>query len=200
MNFALLTLPFISATIGWFTNYIAIKMLFYPREERKILFFKLHGIFPKRKAVLAERLGHVVATELFSMEAIKEEINLEEKEDELRKSISDAVDSLIIRKLEDMPGVVRALISERRIEKVRASVDREVADMLPVLIGQFLDAVEEVDIKAIVEEKINAFTSEELEGLLMSVLSSELRFIEWAGAILGFMIGMLQLLMVYYLG
>lgn len=199
MNIALLTLPVISAAIGWFTNFIAIKMLFYPREEQQFLFFKLQGIFPKRKAVLAERLGHVVAVELFSMETIKEEIDLHKKEEELRISISNAVDSLIIRKLEDLPGVVRALISEKRIGRVRSAVDKEVAEMLPVLIGQFLDAVEEVDIKAIVEEKINGFTSERLESLLMSVLSSELRFIEWAGAILGFMIGVLQLLMVYYL-
>jgi len=50
-------LPFISAAIGWVTNYIAVKMLFHPREERNLILFKLQGIFPKRKAVLADRLG-----------------------------------------------------------------------------------------------------------------------------------------------
>ena len=37
MNFWLILIPFISAFIGWFTNWIAIKMLFHPKEPKKIL-------------------------------------------------------------------------------------------------------------------------------------------------------------------
>ena len=60
-------IPFISAGIGWFTNFIAIKMLFYPREEKNFLLFRFQGIFPKRQEVLAGRLGKIVAEELFSL-------------------------------------------------------------------------------------------------------------------------------------
>jgi len=43
------TLPFIAAIIGWVTNYLAIKMLFHPREKINLIFFSLQGIFPKRQ-------------------------------------------------------------------------------------------------------------------------------------------------------
>ena len=48
-------IPFISAFIGWFTNWIAIKMLFHPKEEKNILGIKIQGIFPKRQQQFAEK-------------------------------------------------------------------------------------------------------------------------------------------------
>ena len=43
MNYWLILIPLISAFIGWFTNWIAIKMLFHPKEPKKILMV----FFPK---------------------------------------------------------------------------------------------------------------------------------------------------------
>ena len=54
-------LPFIAALIGWVTNFLAIKMLFHPRKEIKILFLSIQGIFPKRQNELADKIGDLVA-------------------------------------------------------------------------------------------------------------------------------------------
>ncbi len=72
------TLPFIAAIIGWVTNYLAIKMLFHPKKEVKVLFIRIQGIFPKRKEKLAEKLGKVVSEELFSIEDVKQSLTREE--------------------------------------------------------------------------------------------------------------------------
>ena len=56
-------IPFISAFIGWFTNWIAIKMLFHPREPKRFLFMTIQGIFPKRQQQFAQKLGATVANE-----------------------------------------------------------------------------------------------------------------------------------------
>ena len=39
-------LPVIAAAIGWGTNYLAVRMLFHPREERCILGLRVQGVFP----------------------------------------------------------------------------------------------------------------------------------------------------------
>ena len=57
-------IPFISAFIGWFTNWIAIKMLFHPKNPVKVLGITIQGIFPKRQQQFAQKLGVLVATEL----------------------------------------------------------------------------------------------------------------------------------------
>ena len=63
-------LPFIGALTGWVTNWIAVKMLFHPKEPKNFLFFKVQGVFPKRQKVMAEKLGHIVASELFSIDDV----------------------------------------------------------------------------------------------------------------------------------
>ena len=57
----LLLLPIIAALIGWFTNYLAVKMLFHPRLPLKIFGFSIQGVFPKRQKQLADKLGTLVA-------------------------------------------------------------------------------------------------------------------------------------------
>ena len=74
MNIWLILIPFISAFIGWFTNWIAIKMLFHPKEPIKIMGISFHGIFPKRQQQFAEKLGKLVSSELLSFKDIEEKI------------------------------------------------------------------------------------------------------------------------------
>jgi len=71
-SFMIYTLPIVGALLGWFTNFIAIKMLFHPRKPMKFLFWTLQGIFPKRQEKIASQIGTMVAQELFSIDDIKE--------------------------------------------------------------------------------------------------------------------------------
>lgn len=61
--------PIIGATIGYCTNYIAVKMLFRPFNPIKIGNFTLPftpGIIPKRKPALAHAIGQAIQTSLLS--------------------------------------------------------------------------------------------------------------------------------------
>ena len=60
-------LPVIAAGIGWITNFLAVKMLFHPKSEVKLLGLRIQGVFPKRQAALAQKLGDIVSEELFSI-------------------------------------------------------------------------------------------------------------------------------------
>ena len=67
-------IPFISAFIGWFTNWVAIKMLFHPKKPIKILGITFIGIFQKRQVQFAEKLGKLVSDELLSFQDIESKI------------------------------------------------------------------------------------------------------------------------------
>lgn len=72
-----LTGPIIGSIIGYFTNYIAVKMLFYPRNEVKICGHKVPftpGAIPKGKPRLAKTVGTVVANTLLTEEDIKQRV------------------------------------------------------------------------------------------------------------------------------
>jgi uncharacterized membrane protein YheB (UPF0754 family) len=68
-------IPLISAFIGWFTNWIAIKMLFHPRLPIRFAGLTIQGIFPKRQQQFAEKLGSLVSRELLSFNDIEAKIH-----------------------------------------------------------------------------------------------------------------------------
>lgn len=69
--------PVIGALIGYCTNYIAVKMLFYPKKEIRIFGHKLPftpGAIPKGKPRLAKAIGNIVAEDLLTEEDIKQKM------------------------------------------------------------------------------------------------------------------------------
>jgi uncharacterized membrane protein YheB (UPF0754 family) len=48
-----------------------------------------------------------------------------------------------------------------------------------------------------VREKVESFSSDKLEDMLFSIMKKEFRFIEIVGGVLGFFIGLLQLLITW---
>lgn len=65
--------PLIGAIIGYFTNFLAVKMLFHPRTEKKFFGRTLPftpGVIPKNKPRLAHAIGQAVANVLLTKEDI----------------------------------------------------------------------------------------------------------------------------------
>jgi len=52
-----------------------------------------------------------------------------------------------------------------------------------------------VDIERMVSEKVEQFSSDKLEQLLVAIMSKEFRFVEIVGAVLGLVIGIIQVLL-----
>lgn len=187
-----LSIPFISAAIGWVTNYIAIKMLFRPREEKRLLAIRVQGIFPKRKKLLAEKLGRVVARDLLSMDAIASKIDNEENKDKVKTAILTELEDYLVNKVKKTNAMIGMFMTEKVMEQIKTRISEQLDQMIPRLMGQFTDKLHAVDIEGIVYEKVSNFSNEKLENLLMSVIRKEFKFIEILGAVLGFMIGLLQ--------
>src|SRR5947208_14089446 len=95
MNWTFLLIPVISAFIGWFTNWIAIKMLFHPKEPVKVLGITFHGIFPKRQKLFAEKLGKLVSEELLSFSDIENKITDPENINKLLPLIDQHIDHFL---------------------------------------------------------------------------------------------------------
>ena len=97
MNYSFLLrfilIPAFSAFIGWFTNWIAIKMLFHPREPKRIFGITFHGIFPKRQKVFAEKLGKMISDEFLSFEDIEGKITNPQNLQKLMPMIENHVDN-----------------------------------------------------------------------------------------------------------
>lgn len=106
--------PLIGAVIGYCTNYIAVKMLFRPRNEIKVLGHTLPftpGAIPKNKPRLAKAIGEVVETTFFGEETISAQFLSGEAEDNAVAQMVRGMD----RPISD-PGI-SVLGSEEKYEK-----------------------------------------------------------------------------------
>ncbi|WP_217603545.1 DUF445 domain-containing protein [Chitinophaga sp. GbtcB8] len=189
-------IPFISAFIGWFTNWIAIKMLFHPRQPMKLGFMTLQGIFPKRQRQFAEKLGKLVADELLSFEDIREKLTDPQKIKNIIPLVEDHLEHFLRVKLPEAMPVLSMFIGDSTIKQIKDVLVKELDTLFPMMIAQYLDNVkDELDLERIVTDKVAAFSSDKLEQILQGIMSREFRFVEIIGGVLGFLIGMLQLLM-----
>ena len=55
---------------------------------------------------------------------------------------------------------------------------------------------ESVNIQALVRDKVQTFSSNKIEELLVDFMKQEFRFIEKIGAVLGFLIGVIQVILI----
>ena len=64
------------------------------------------------------------------------------------------------------------------------------------MIDSYMANIEEkFNVEHIIQEKVNNLSPERLEDLIMKLLKREFKFIEYIGAIIGFLIGWIQVLM-----
>lgn len=198
MHYGLLLIPLISAFIGWFTNWIAIKMLFHPREPRKILGFTFQGIFPKRQKQFAEKLGKLVSAELLSFGDIEEKITHPENLKKIMPLIEGHIDGFLRVKLAQQMPMISMFIGDKTIAELKTVFTAELELLFPVIMKNYMGSLQqELDLEKIVIEKVAGFSSDKLEDILNGIMAKEFRFVEIIGGVLGFVIGLLQVLITW---
>jgi len=194
MTLGLFLIPIISAFIGWFTNWIAIKMLFHPREPKKILGITFQGIFPKNQAQFAAKLGKLVGEELLSFKDIADKITNPENIEKVMPVVETHIDHFLRVKLAEKMPVISMFIGEKTINELKGVFMEELKTLFPTLMESYINNLQnDLDLEQIVTKKVAAFSSDKLEQILNSIMSKEFRFVEIIGAVLGFIIGLLQI-------
>ncbi len=126
--------PLLGAVIGYFTNYIAVKMLFIPRHEVRVFGRVLPftpGAIPKGKDRLARSAGEVVSANLLSKEDLEKRllspqaVALAEKA--VDKVLSGTIESNVTPLLPMDMTYVDA--REKTINAVSLTVEKAVRDM-----------------------------------------------------------------------
>ncbi len=100
MDWSILAGPMIGAVIGYFTNYLAVKMLFRPRKEIRICGKTLPftpGVIPKGKPRLACVIGRTVADTLITGEDIRKSLLSEPMQD----AVADKAESILQSRLQN---------------------------------------------------------------------------------------------------
>ena len=193
---SLILIPLTAALIGWITNYIAIRMLFRPRRPIKLGLFTLYGLVPKRQREIARSVGEAVAQDLISHDDITRVHKTPDTKAKMSGEIEQEIDGFLKGFAEQNPMVAMFLQGET-LTMIKTVLTQQLEERTPRLIEHVITAVEErVDFREIVESKVATLELDRLEDLIHRVASRELRTIELLGGVLGFFVGIVQLLLV----
>ncbi|MEM1223949.1 MAG: DUF445 family protein [Verrucomicrobiota bacterium] len=191
MTLIILT-PFITAAIGWLTNWVAIKMLFHPREPKQMILFKWQGLIPRRQPQLAAESAEIIEREILQQHMILNEIKKIELSPYLEEASKNLVWNRIGPQLQAIP-LLGGFINDSTLAKFEviavSEIKKEAAPLMDKVANQFESSV---DLKQIIEDKIAAFDLDRLESIVNQVAKREFRTIERLGAVLGFIIGCAQ--------
>lgn len=188
----IVSIPLIAALIGWFTNYIAVKMIFRPRRPIKILGLRFQGLLPRRQYEIAESIGETVARDLVSHEDVKAALSNVNLSVEMHALIDQQVDKFLIK----FP-MLGMFLQGDALAQVKDGFKGEMDLALPGMLKKVMQGVEtNLDFKSVVSARIQSFDLSKLEEIVYRISARELKAIEYLGGVLGFLVGLLQLLVI----
>ena len=191
----LLIMIFISATIGWITNWVAIKMLFRPHKEINFGLFKIQGLIPKRRAEIGSGIANIIQNELISVKDVISNIDREEFSKRLDSSIDKVLEKNLKAKVKEKFPVLQMFFSDRMAKDVSNTIKDIIMENQEKIFEIFSNYAEEnINFEVIISDKISNFSLDKLEEIITLLAKKELKHIEVIGAILGGLIGVAQYL------
>jgi len=189
-----MALPIVGVLIGAFTNWIAIQMLFFPREPRRFLFVTFQGLFPRRQMEIAETMAHAAARDYIRPGELLREV--------AQGSLPESYTSDDIEKLEALLKVHAPMVSqmmesaftdEQRTD-IRVKMAAHLTKEVPKTVGEMVDAAStKIDIDTMLTNDLQSLPKTEFEELIRSLFEREEIYLIIYGAILGGLIASIQL-------
>ena len=188
-------MPLLGGFIGWVTNLLAIRSLFWPKRPVRVGPLTLQGLIPRRRAALARSLGEAVAEQLLSLENLQTAIWTAELRTRLVEAGLRTVDKHLASWLSFLP----AGLATRAQRSALALTERELGHFLDEEVTTlFAEAIAGLDLGAMVEDRLLQLDLDEMEHLVLSIGGRELRSIEVMGGLLGALVGLGQAALVQF--
>lgn len=156
--------PLIGSVIGYFTNYLAVKMLFHPRNEIRICGKKLPftpGAIPKGKPRLAKAIGNVVGETLLTRQDIREQLLNEEMEEMFVSAVMKYMNGEVKEGILDVTS-----LSEEHYEQMRKKLIEEVD-------AQILDFLERIKVGEIIAKEGKQIIKNKVTGTMLAMFLSD---------------------------
>ena len=187
-------LPAFGGFVGFFSDWIALQMMFRPQLPTKFMGFTFQGLFLKRQKEVAGDYAALISKQLLTPANMMEEL--------FRGAFSDRIMELVHknvkRLVDEQAGVARPLVvyavgSQRYIEMKNVVADRILEKMPETM--KYVEAYAEdaMDVRNTLVTRMQDLTPQEFEGMLRPAFKED----EWSliavGAVLGFLVGEMQI-------
>lgn len=186
-------IPLFGGFVGLVTDWLALQMLFRPLNPTRFMGFTLQGKFIARQKEVARDYASLIAKELLTPANLLEEI----LRGPCAERVINLIDNRIAQSIDEQFGrakpLARYALGRERYENIHAHVVKRVLEAIPDSSHHIEKyALDALDINNTIVTRMDKLTSQEFEGLLRPAFKEDEKILILAGAVLGFLIGELQ--------
>jgi len=192
-------LPAFGLFIGFASDWLALQMLFHPKQPKKILGLTYQGLFLRRQKEVSRDYARLVSDQIITPANIWEAVLEGPASDRLFALVQKHVE----RTVDEQAGFARPLVAfaigSRQYQQMKQTVTEKLVKTLPKTL-RHVDGYAEgaMDIRNTLQERMQKLSPEEFEGMLRPAFKED----EWSlivvGAVLGFIVGELQTFMMLH--
>jgi len=193
-------MPIFGLCVGWFTDWLALKLIFLPRRPVRVLgLFTLQGKFQRRKNEVARDYAALIAEEILTVRNVMEAALTGPKSDRLFATIQRKVEQVIDAQTSFAKPFVVMAAGTKRYKEMKAAAARIAIERIPETL-RYVEpyATEALDVRNTIVSGMGELSALEYEGLLRPAFRQD----EWkliaVGALIGFAVGELQILLVLH--
>jgi uncharacterized membrane protein YheB (UPF0754 family) len=190
-------MPLFGLFTGWFTDWLALKMVFDPKHPKKYLFglVEWQGLFLKRRMEVSAEYGRLIAAEIVTPRNILDAVLTGPLSDRLFAMVQKQVQRMV----DEQAGIARPFVvfavGTTKYREMKQLVAQEMMKRLPETMKHVEDyAGKAMDLENLLASKMKDLTVEEYEALLRPAFQQDEWILIAVGAALGFFVGELQVL------
>jgi len=189
-------LPAAGFLVGYITNWLALNLIFEPKEPKQIGPFKVQGVFIKRQREVATSFADVIAERVLNADNMVQHISEGPNRQRLLGILEGQVEESM--KVYERDAMVGMLVSKDKLEEAKADLlDRvrnaDITDSSQI--KTFAD--QSRHIRGQLEANLAALDAAQFSGILRPVFQKD----EWklilAGGVIGTGIGALQVVLLF---
>lgn len=163
-----LWVPLLGAVIGYFTNFIAVKMLFHPYKPWYIGKLRLPftpGIVPRRQPILAKAIGDAVGNHLFTGDDLKDLFLSDETRERAVDMVMDALDLSLVfdETAENLPTADQLGLTYLKEDQWNTAKD----GLVRFLTDRIVDAAGQMNLGQVIADQAASLLLEKKGGLGM---------------------------------
>lgn len=197
---SLLSIPLISAIVGWCTNFLALKMMFYPIEFIGFKpFFGWQGLIPAKRQEMAEIEVELVLGKLLSVQELGSRIDSKELTKAIQRRLKQVLRRIVNDAMRESAPQLWASLPVQGKNLLYARIEADMPNVINNMVNDFKYNIEEiVDIKELVVGKLVEYP-ELINEIFLKSGAKEYPFIERSGFWFGLLFGLPTMFVWMYL-
>lgn len=190
-------LPVAGVFVGYTTNWIALKVIFNPLYEHKVGPFRIQGLFMKRQDEVSETYASIIAEDIITMVNVGKNVMHGRQADRTRLMIQRAMRPVVDDVMGSMAPIIRAAGGSESYQNLReTAADAGVGLAMEALHDPEFSESRSDAIREMLYDRMKVLNEAEYAEMLHTAFEEDEWLLILIGAVLGFIAGWLQLLLI----